>query len=440
MSGQNVKISKERLKNLREKREDLRKEAYRDALPIIGKEAVDEMKDLMSLFDERIYIWLAGLYDKETGAFYYSESGRDTEGYLPDLESTVQALSYLETTGLCGRGGHYKDMMSDKMKANLLKFTNSLHDPEDGYFYHPQWGKYIATSRRGRDLSWGVEIYKEFGVSPKYPTAYDRLSNDSKGNDVPEHLRSIENFKEYLTSLDITNNSYVVGNTLQSQVRQIIAAGEEYTKLLFFWLEEHQKYNGLWQDDVGFSSVNGLMKFMLMYTAAGACLPNPLAALKSAIDVATNKELPISFCCQFYNPLVAINSIILNIYKNAGREKSDVLRAELIARAPEIIKETKRRILTCRKEDGSYSYTPWRTSHVSQEAPVATMDTNEGDVNATCITSGGCVRNLCQMFAIPTIPFFTNEDGELFFELVAKRRKNKKLYPKPDYFDSQLKK
>ncbi len=439
MSSQNADISKERLEKLRQKREELREEYYEKALPIIGKEALMDLRDIMSLFDEGIYIWLSSLYDKETGAFYYSESGRDTEGYLPDLESTAQALNYLESSGLTG-GIPYGKYLPEDMKNTLLSFVDSLIDPSDGYFYHPQWGKYIATSRRGRDLSWGVELYKELNSAPKYPTAYERLAQNTKGDGIPDHLKKPENFKTYLESLDIENNSYSVGNTLQAQVKQILAAGEEYTSLFFDWLSKHQKSNGLWQNEISFGSVNGLMKFMLMYTAAGAKLPRAKEALKSAIDVATMKDLNISFCCQFYNPLVAINCILLNISKNAGKEESYELQKELIARACEIIKETKRRVLTCRKENGAYSYTPWRTSHVSQEAPVAAMNTNEADVNATCISSGGTMRNLCQMLGIERIPLFTGEDGKLFLELIKQKDKNKKKYHKPDYFDSQLKK
>ena len=40
--------------------------------------------------------WLANLYDSEQGGFYYSASARDYEGFLPDIESTKQAITFFQ--------------------------------------------------------------------------------------------------------------------------------------------------------------------------------------------------------------------------------------------------------------------------------------------------------------------------------------------------------
>lgn len=75
---------------------------------------------------------------------------------LPDIESTGQTLYLLEASGLTrGRALDDPEAFPESFKASLVRFTLSLLDPNDGYFYHPQWGKNITTSRRGRDLGWG---------------------------------------------------------------------------------------------------------------------------------------------------------------------------------------------------------------------------------------------------------------------------------------------
>ena len=81
-------LTKERLEYVREKREKYREEAFEASKSIIGKEALAELRELYNIYDERIYIWMAGLWDPEIGAFYYSNSARDTELYMSYLISS----------------------------------------------------------------------------------------------------------------------------------------------------------------------------------------------------------------------------------------------------------------------------------------------------------------------------------------------------------------
>ena len=55
-----------------------------------GAEFVKAMQEHYSIYKDTIYLWLAGLYDKEIGGFYYSNSVRDNEPFRPDIESTNQ--------------------------------------------------------------------------------------------------------------------------------------------------------------------------------------------------------------------------------------------------------------------------------------------------------------------------------------------------------------
>ena len=86
-------LTKERLEYVRSARNFARKSAFSEAEEKIGEAATIALKELYNSFDERIYIFLAELWDPEIGAFYYSKSARDTNLYLPDIESTVQVLT-----------------------------------------------------------------------------------------------------------------------------------------------------------------------------------------------------------------------------------------------------------------------------------------------------------------------------------------------------------
>ena len=82
---------------------------------------VASLKKLAGAFDgTKLAIWLAGLWDKEVGGFYYSNSARDTEGYLPDIESTNQLIRVIT-----GNGALSCADLSEDMKARILTFVRS---------------------------------------------------------------------------------------------------------------------------------------------------------------------------------------------------------------------------------------------------------------------------------------------------------------------------
>ncbi len=436
-------ITPERLEVCRADRTATREKYFADAEGRIGREAVEELRSLYKIFDERMYIWLAGLWEPEIGGFYFSSSGRDTEGFLPDIESTVQALTFMETSGLTD-GKKYIDAASDLMKEALTRFVKSLEDPEDGYFYHPQWGKNIITARRGRDLSWSLQLLRALDVTPDYPTATERLASaDKKDNAlIPGHFRSIEAFGAYLDEMlaftDPKKKSYWVANAFQSQTVQIKAAGQEYIDLFFKKVEEKQlPSNGLWEEQVNYASVNGLMKFALIYTAFDKPIKYAVKALNSTIDAAMSDE-HIVFCCQFYNPHITINNLLHNMKLSGNAEQASELRQVIINRAPEYLRISREKIRECRSADGAFSYNSSHAySKLSQKAPVS-LGLNEGDVNATGISSTGCIRNICANLELPVIPMFGREDAKLFYQLIDNAYVHEKLIPKPAWFDDAI--
>lgn len=407
-------------------RRRIREEYGKEVEKIIGHEASEELKLFMMVYDERILEWFANLWDPEIGGFYYSNSARDTEGYLPDIESTVQALNGLQNAGVLGP----KKTFPEQIQKKLLAFAKSLQDKEDGFFYHPQWGKDVGISRRGRDLSWSLDVIKSLGDEPNYPTPLKRAEK-KEDSTLPDYLKSTEEFKKYLAGFDLETNSYWVGNLLQSQALQIKAAGEEYAEILFAWYEEHQRAdNGVWQEAVNYHGANGLMKICLTYSAFRRPLPHAVKAMKYAIDVAMSDRF-IHFCCQFYNPLVTIRMLLENLELSGAVKEREEAYSKLIELAPALIRRTKEKVLTCKREDGSFSYNHNCTSYLSQGAPVALFGEPEGDVNGTCISSTGTIFSLCRALGIPNAPIYGTRDKEAFIELWTGMKQKKKINPKP---------
>ena len=438
------KISAERLEKVRAARAEMQEPYFVEAEKKLGKETADALRELFSIYNESIYIWLAGLWDPKIGGFYFSESGRDTEGLLPDIESTVQALACLSSNGMFG-GKDFGEGVSENMRKKLGEFVCSLEDPEDGFFYHPQWGKAITISRRGRDLSWSIRLLEALGMKAPYPTVADRLraakngNSDESGAKLPEHFTSPEKFKEYLEERDLSTRSYFVGNQLQAQQRELEAAGKEYIDVLMDWLYKHQREdNGLWQEVVNYDSVNGLMKLGLIYANLGIAIPRAEKALESTITAAMSDQ-EITFVCQFYNPLTTICNLLNSVGKVSGNERKEELRQVLIEKAPELIRKTRDKVLCCRSMtyDGVFRYQKYgdKSGGVSQGLAVG-LRVHDDDVNGCSIAVNGVVPYICGMLGLPKIPLFGEEDRKLFMELIESAEQYPKIneYPGDDYY------
>ena len=57
----------------------------------------------------------------------------------------------------------------------MTEWLRGLQDSETGYFFHPQWGSDIASSRRGRDLDNVVGLFKKFLQAKFYTITHNKL-------------------------------------------------------------------------------------------------------------------------------------------------------------------------------------------------------------------------------------------------------------------------
>ena len=417
-----------------------------------GDDAVAALKQIYAMFGSDYYLLISHLFDPGIGGFYYSISARDNVGFLPDLESSRQALNMVNTSGLASAyGNNWVNLFTAEEKALIAKFVQDMKGA-DGYYYHPQWGTNISTSRRSRDLTSAKFILNSLGLlestvsldsyasgavaltarvgSSSVASAASRVVAAST---VPDHLASEGAFRAYMQGLEagIKNNSYSVGNTLSAQTSEINNAG--YHSILVEYLNKWQYANGLWESTVSYQSINGLMKISMMYTTDD--LKNNLAGTKAALNSLMNFMLAeidsngnltdealaaVEGITFVYNPWVGMEKLARAL---SGTDKTN-FNTQLKANAANLINATYKKLCVFKKQDGGFSYNPKSSSYQSQGEIVALKGMAESDVNATTIAAGMVMTYILPVFGVPTdmMPkLFTEADSRMFYELLDAR-------------------
>ena len=424
MYTRNNIITEERINYLREIRNKKREKDFEALVPAMGKEAVDEIRKIYDMFDHRMLIWYAGLWEPSVGGFYYSNSARDYEGFLPDLESTNQAIGFITKQCRLASGDDMPiTKLPERFSSKICAFAYNLQD-EDGYFYHPQWGKEIPETRKGRDHMAAWRLIEPLGVECKYIRPTKRPKTGEKKAVLPDYLSSLDAFAAWLDTKELEGNSYKFGHYINSTTGYLFTAGKEYIDLLVKWLNEHQNpENGLWESKVTYDAVSGLMKLGLCYPDFKAALPYPEKSFESAMAAVLSDE-PVTFGCEFYNAWAAINASIKSMEFSGDAALAEKCRKRLIENAPELIRVTGEKMAKCRVSDGSFAYfteESGKTCPKSQGVPVGLADVREGDINGNGCSTQAPLRHMFPAFGVKEPPFFCEEDAEFIFELMDAR-------------------
>ena len=440
----------------------------------LGEDITKALRDLYINYTDDVIDWFANLYDPAIGGYYYSNSGRDTEGFLPDAESTVQALNFIDASGLSAdAGGAYENVLPDWMKNQLISFVKGLQSPENGYFYHPQWGQDYTDSmisRRGRDLNWCCGILSRLGSAPTYDTPSGvkgdgiladgthvsktplptRLGFNVKGEvsrvlavsdavpvaEVAYYLKDKASLEKYLEGFgDFRKNSYKYGDELatiapefKARDKALIASGQApfAVETVINYLNERQNpVTGLWtyDNEPTYEGTNGLLKISSAYNSMGAEINYPAEAARSSIASILTDETPETICYA-YNAWFCVTNIITNLNKYSTGADANEKRTEIIeatrAIAVEGIYATAEKLALFRKDDGSFSYLIGSSTSESHGMPVSIPGTNEGDVNATEIAIGGTSGHIFNALGATwlKVPIYTKADRLRYFDLI----------------------
>lgn len=347
-----------------------------------------ELAAALESFDKEVFTkelldYILSLYDPETGGYYYSVSARDNLEFLPDVESTKQAFHIFDETGIFDADPPSASIYPAQVQEKTLRWVQSMQNEEDGYFYHPQWGKSITSSRQSRDLWWATSIISRFGGKPLYLTPEERIAQSREKDDkepneslsaLPEQFKSEEAFMKWVEAEPWDTNPYIAGNTMAASMSMITASG--FRPLLQKYAMERQNpETGLWGEGLTYDNVNAVMKISSIFSK-DCPLPMVDKIVRSIIyvmehDVAQTAATP-------WNAVTSINSAI---NQNQGKI-SEETKKSLNEALPTLIKVCTNAIKPFKKPDGGYSWGVENSSPTSQLAWVS-YGMPEGDLNGT---------------------------------------------------------
>ena len=393
----------------------------------LGEEIAGLVKELYAVYDVRIVKWLASLYDPEIGAFYYSTPAKETDGYLPDIETTYFILEGIRSLGMYRKeGGKFSDVTPKWLNVKVKAWLDSLQSPEDGYFYHPQWGKEVSILRKSRDLTSALNTLEGLRETPKYPTPL--VSAKKNGVDlssVPENFRSVEAFCAYLERYDLSKSSYQIGSEILSQLPEIEAYGTmlgcDLKALVIDWFNKYKRQDtGLWHSVLDYTAVNGLHKISWVYNIVGAPISNPELCADSTFSVIMSDVAP-SVVVDVYNPWHSVGELLKNV-KLFAPERAEAFTSYIREKAPAAIRRTIEKIVEFKLPDGSISYSKGGCDFTSQGAPASPRDKRGSSVNGTFCGSSALTRSIYAALDLADIeaPIFTEDDLEIFLSELEK--------------------
>lgn len=413
-----------------------------------GKATVAALKKLYSLYSDDAYIWLANLYEPDIyaatrgedeaarGGFYYSNSARNTISFLPDIESTRQAIDLIRYSGMTD--SLTADLPKEVQNA-LVNFTRSLYDPNTGYYYHPQWADLqITDERRGRDYTNAKSVLTAFGakqtVAASYSAPESALTSGLSTSRVQlvsrvvatasvPHLESESAFLEYLNKQN-WNDSYTSGNRIAAQSKLIDEAGLMNVCLDFFDNIQN-KDTGMWSPNRDDNAVNGFLKISAIYADYAKKYNRTLNYASEAAatcEAVLLSEVPPSTVCWVYNVWYSLGNII-GLLRSTGLESdielANVIRDRLRSNAPKYIEIAAAKYTPFRKDDGSFSFTPGYSSDNSQGMPVCVSRMAEGDVNATYISIISVPGRIFSALGYDMVDVYTPNDMKVFVKEIS---------------------
>ena len=413
---------------------------------VLGAEVTSSLKKLYDFYGDNIYKWFARLYEPEIGGFYYSNSARDYEGFLPDIESTTQVTEMVAGTGMVSHLGlnvtNMGHALPDDIRLSIMHFAQGLQDKEDGFFYHAQWGKNIGSSRKGRDINSSIGVIRRMGGEPLYETALEKLRRAPKTQEttnlsVPEYMTDRAKLAEYLSGLKVNYDSHGVGHTLESQGSQLKATG--LIDDVCDWLDSKQLDTGLWQPitDRPYTALSGLLKIGSFYRIADRQMKHCDSMVDAAIEVILCDEDPI-YVILVYNPWGGLRYALLNMKKANQTAKEageplpydiDAVYEKIRARAPEMIAKTIEKLNKFRHPDGSFSYCQ-RVSASHTQGTHVSLGVEEGDVNGTALAMNTMSSTIFEVLGISRVPLYSPDDFDTFIKLLrAQKSPQKKSVP-----------
>ena len=383
---------------------------------------------------EKLIRWWAGLYDPDRGGFYYANSARDHEGFLPDMESTYQILN--RTRDFVP---DLKGFLGEELTQKIVTFYQDKQDPEDGYFYHPQWTKAESRSnvmRYSRDQDWALFVLGWLGAEPLYPTALDRAAEtaESGGSTTSYDWQpNVQSVTSYVNDLLATASCESWANTLETQATTFQATGmldtvidvldsrisPEYGVWVSGYDEATDTYYNL-RSTPGTETPYGIFtnayKVAKMYNIAGRHIPYTDKTVANAIKAICSRD-PGVRVTYLFNPWATLGNVRQNLVDYGTPAEVAAYDAQIKEHIVEMVDALGTSLALYRSSDGSYSYLQSGSKPTIYDTPVS-LGVKEGDVNGNNLVML-CATHICTAIGLPDmIPIFSELHADLMLELL----------------------
>lgn len=434
-----------------------------------AKGIVSALKTMYTMYTDDLIEWYANLYDPYYGAWYCTTSGKENEGFLPDIESTSQALNFINQSGLIDHlGGDWTKILPDEMKQKLIKFAKRMQEP-NGFFYNflktaEEGDSYLG--KRGRDLGWCTSMLCKLGASPTYdaPNGMKGDGIDYNGNPVlsnsdakfddntpsvsknyPDYLENRETFLAYLNdTVDIVNETYIYGNQLNGTYGQIKARDEalkaegcDYSlcDTLIDWLNERIDPNtGYWSPMPTFAGTNGYFKVITIYNAWGYPYPALEKAADSVIAGILGDEPSTKNICEVYNLWSALISTKQNAKSCHSEEMSrnilEKINDLMLNKGEAAILNTYKKQSAYQMPDGAFAHGVTKCLRGHQGKIPVGLGLEEGDVDAIGKATTGITRSIFSAYEIEEVPIYSKREWDKYFEIMKNSKPVLKLETK----------
>ena len=442
---------------------------------------VEAFKELYTMYTDDLVEWYANLYDPHIGGYYCTTSGKENEGFTPDIESSVQAVNFVEGCGMIDHlGRDWTTAFPEEFKKGLLRFATRMQEP-NGYFYHllktrEEGDRY--ASRLGRDLGWCTGVMKRLGASPTYDTPNNMKGNgiDAWGNPVKieksraaadkaeasaeektppyaDYLENDKTFIEYLNEkVKMVESPYSAGNLLNATCGQIGArdnvlqeqgAGYSLRKILVDWLNERiNPETGLWgypseerPKGTEFLYTNGLFKVLPLYNGWGYPYPYPERAVESVLEGILGDEPSTANICEVYNLWSALIAVKANVIKCHPAETRDkilaVIDETMKNKGAAAIRNTYVKQSGYQMPDGAFAHNVNRCLKGHQGDIRVGLGLEEGDVDAIGKATNGIISNVCQAFGFTKVPIYSQREWEIYLNIIKNAKPVIKENTKP---------
>ncbi|MBN2546432.1 MAG: hypothetical protein JXB50_11595 [Spirochaetes bacterium] len=340
---------------------------------MLKKINIDLLNNIDSLFKD-FYVWLKGLYDEESGGFYYAQSSKTDPKFKPDIESTAQAIHIIEDSGLLKK-------MPKLMKRKLVSFFHARQDNETGFFYDPHNEMDKVDRMVARATSYGIKSLQRFNKKPLYPIP------GSKGKDsLPNNINSKENLLIWLENRDWSYSWMACDNIAAARIyfkHLPRKERKEYLNIIWDFLKNKQdEETGMWGEGRPYVKISGAFKLAGLYSFFNKKMPNADKIYKSILFALRN-DISEDMCWT-RNPIDLLMSIKSQLCKISREEIN------------EIIEITYNNLKVYLKEDGGFSRHRYNSLAVPNNVELG-KGLKEGDMNAG--TQALRIRNFCYSLA-----------------------------------------